>query len=198
MESFNNQDELVNKSIQTVQATSTSPNGSVTGTIKGETLDQEEQIIGTIEYQVKCEDGKYFISMNSFLNPAQMNAYEDMQVKVDGDFLELPSNLTAGTNLKDATVNLNAQSEGVEIMNLSILIYERKVEKIESITTPAGTFECSKLVYNIESQMGRDIPIVIKSSGVEWIAKDTGMVRSEQYDEQQNLVSYSVLTEYLP
>jgi hypothetical protein len=44
--------------------------------------------------------------------------------------------------------------------------------------------------------MGQAIPINIKISGAEWLSKGTGMIKSEQYDENQNLMSYSLLTEF--
>ena len=134
--------------------------------------------------------------MNSFLNPEQMGAYENMEVEIDGDFLQLPSDLQPGMTLPDASVAIKMKKSGIEMMSLTILIFDRQVEKFESITTPAGTFNCAKIVYGVQSKMGQAIPINVKTSGAEWLAKGTGMVKSEQYDENQNLMSYSLLTEF--
>ncbi len=196
MESYSNLDELVSKSIKTVQESITSADGGLSGKMQGEVTDSKGQVIGVIDYQVKCQDGNYFVSMNSLLNPGQMNAYENMEVKIDGDFLELPSDLQPGMTLPDASVKIKMQKSGIEMMSLAIQIFDRQVEKFETITTPAGTFKCAKIVYSTQSQMGQAIPINVKTSGAEWLSKGTGMIKSEQYDENQNLLSYSLLTEY--
>ncbi len=90
----------------------------------------------------------------------------------------------------------SSSHSGIAIMSLVIEIFDRQVEKFESITTPAGTFECTKIVYSAQSQMGQAIPIKVKTSGAEWLSEGTGMVKSEQYDKKKNRMSYSLLTEF--
>lgn len=194
-ETFDKNDQFATKSVKTVSETGFSE-GVFTGKMKGEVFDNMGQQIGTLDYEVKCQDGNFLVSMNSFLNPEQMGAYENMEVEIDGDFLQLPSDLQPGMTLPDASVAIKMKKSGIEMMSLTILIFDRQVEKFESITTPAGTFNCAKIVYGVQSKMGQAIPINVKTSGAEWLAKGTGMVKSEQYDENQNLMSYSLLTEF--
>jgi len=194
-ETFEKNDQFATKSVKTVSETGFYE-GVFTGKMKGEVFDNMGQQIGTLDYEVKCQDGNFLVSMNSFLNPEQMGAYENMEVEIDGDFLQLPSDLQPGMTLPDASVAIKMKKSGIEMMSLTILIFDRQVEKFESITTPAGTFNCAKIVYGVQSKMGQAIPINVKTSGAEWLAKGTGMVKSEQYDENQNLMSYSLLTEF--
>lgn len=194
-ETFDKNDQFATKSVKTVSETGFSE-GVFTGKMKGEVFDNMGQQIGTLDYEVKCQDGNFLVSMNSFLNPEQMGAYENMEVEIDGDFLQLPSDLHPGMTLPNASVAIKMKKSGIEMMSLTILIFDRQVEKFESITTPAGTFNCAKIVYGVQSKMGQAIPINVKTSGAEWLAKGTGMVKSEQYDENQNLMSYSLLTEF--
>lgn len=194
VESYDKQNEYVSQSVQTVKETATESDGTRIARMYGEVQDAEGKIMGGIDYEVKCLDGNFFISMNSFLNPEQMKAYEGMEVAIDGDFLELPSDLVAGMTLPDATIEVNIQSSGVQLMTMTIEIINRQVEKFESVTTPAGTFECVKITYTTQTKMGADIPINVSGSGAEWLAKNTGMVKSEQYDDKENLMSYSLLT----
>jgi len=196
IESYDKKDKFVSKSIQTVTESTSSADGVFTGEMKGEVIDDKDQVIGAIDYQIKCQDGNFFVSMNSFLDPEQMSAYKDMEVEVDGDFLELPSDLQPGMTLPDAEIKVKVKNSGIALMSLTIQIFNRQVEKFESITTPAGTFECIKIVYSTQSQMGQAIPIKVKTSGAEWLAKGTGMVKSEQYNKKLNLMSYSLLTEF--
>jgi len=109
---------------------------------------------------------------------------------------KVPSDLQSGMTLPDASIEVKVQNSGIAMMSLTIQIFDRQVEKMETISTPAGTFECAKIVYSVQSKMGQVIPINVKSTGAEWLSKGFGMVKSEQYDKKQNLMSYSLLTEF--
>jgi hypothetical protein len=134
--------------------------------------------------------------MSSMLSNEQMQAYEGMDVVVDGDFLELPSNLSAGMDLKNANIEVKVTNSGVPIMTMNMEVYDRKVEGFENVTTPAGTFDCVKISFKARTKMGRAIPIKVEISGAEWFAKDTGLVRSESYDKKNKLTGYTILTEF--
>ncbi len=195
LESFNQKNKFQSKSVQKVQDTR-SVDGGFEGRMTGEVIDNKDKVISKIDYQLKCDGDYFYVSMNSMLSPEQMGAYEDMDIEVDGDFLELPSNMEAGMPLKDAAITVKVTNSGVPIMTMTVEIYDRKVEGFESITTPAGTFDCVKISFSARTQMGKAIPIKVNTSGAEWFAKGTGLVRSESYDKKNKLVGYSLLTKF--
>lgn len=195
-ETYNKKSKYVSTSIQTIKETSTDADGMYIAKMQGEVLDDKDKLIAAINYDVKCFNGTFFVSMDSFLNPEQMSAYQEMEVEIDGDFMELPSNLVAGMPLPDASIEVKVRSGGIAIMSIIIEIFDRMVEKFESVTTPAGTFECAKITYSMKSKMGAAIPINVTGSGAEWLAKDTGSVKTEQYDKKKNMISYSLLKEF--
>lgn len=196
METFNQKNKFMSRSVQQVSETKSLPGGVFEGHMTGEVIDNKEKSMGTIDYTVKCDGDNFYISMNSMLSPEQMNAYKDMDVEVNGDFIELPSHLEADMSLKDASIEVKVQNSGFPIMTMTIEIYDRKVVGFESVTTPAGTFECVKIGYNARSQMGQAIPIKINFSGAEWYAKGTGLVKTESYDKKDNINGYTLLTEF--
>jgi hypothetical protein len=65
------------------------------------------------------------------------------------------------------------------------------VDAIEDVTTPAGTFNCVKISYDIETKTF----MTMRASGIEWYAKDVGVVRSESYNGKGKLTGYSVLND---
>jgi len=75
-------------------------------------------------------------------------------------------------------------------MTMVVKIYDRKVEAIEDMTTPAGTFSCYKMTSTIETKTM--FTVIVKST--DWMAKKVGSVRSETFDKNGNLTGYSVLT----
>jgi hypothetical protein len=71
----------------------------------------------------------------------------------------------------------------------TIDITERVVESIESITTPAGTFDCIK----VSSKQRIKNIIAYEMHIVEWISKGTGLVKSETFKGDKRK-GYSELT----
>ena len=77
-------------------------------------------------------------------------------------------------------------------MNISVDMLNRKVDKKESITTPAGTYDCFALSYDSEMKMGMKMNFKIK----EWISEGVGVVKSESYNKNGKLMGYSELTSF--
>jgi hypothetical protein len=71
------------------------------------------------------------------------------------------------------------------------LITNRKVEAKESVTVPAGTFDCFKISYNSEIKIG----FVKKNYRyITWYAPEVGAVKSEFYSAKGKLEGYSEMT----
>ena len=141
-----------------------------------------------IEYSAECVNGIF--SLNMFGGMAANESGVDMEI--DGDFLDIPSNPKAGQTLEDKTITLKMITEGTSssLLNFKYNFTNRKVEAVESITTSAGTFDAVKLSYDMTFKIG----IAITYSVVEWYSEGVGMVRSELYTGKGKLKSYSELT----
>jgi hypothetical protein len=72
---------------------------------------------------------------------------------------------------------------------MTTTVYNRKVEAIEEVTTKAGTFQCYKITYDVLTDAMMDI----QTSGIEWIARDVGAVRTESYSKNGKLTGYTEL-----
>ena len=77
-------------------------------------------------------------------------------------------------------------------VNMTVTTQNRKVEAEEKITTPAGTFDCLKITYDMVSKIGF---VKVQGSSVEWYSPGTGTIRSESYNKRGKLTGYSVLEE---
>jgi hypothetical protein len=80
---------------------------------------------------------------------------------------------------------------GTMTMKTVMNIVNRVVTGQESIKTPAGTFDCYKIEYDVETTM-----MNMKTAGKvrQWIAKGVGTVRSENADAKGALTGYSEVT----
>jgi hypothetical protein len=164
--------------------------GSTEVAVSSESFDAKGKSLGTANLKARCEGGIFYIDMSNYLNQQSTDAYKDMQMTVEGGNLEMPSGLKAGDVLKDGDLKMSFSSGGMNVMNISVSITNRKVEAVENLTTPAGTYECYKISYDIATKM----MISVKMKGVEWYSKGVGMVKSETYSKDGKLQGSTVLS----
>lgn len=149
-----------------------------------ETMDQD--------YDMRCEGGNFYVDMKQMLNPATMSGVKDMEVSVNSSEVLYPANISTGMTLPDANITVTAASNGMVLMNISVAIFNRKVVGNESVTVPAGTFDCYKITYDIETKM----LFKITATAAEYMNAKVGLVKSESFDKKGKLVGSTVLTEY--
>ena len=152
--------------------------------------DKKGEAIFENEVKVECKNGVLYFSSSKFLDPSTMSSYESMEVEVDAEHMELPLDGKAGTELKDGKVTAIVSSNGMKIVTLSVEIFNRRIDALEIMETPAGSFECIKSSYDMRSEMGF---VKMNMSVVEWYSPEVGPVRSESYDKKGKLSGYTVL-----
>lgn len=189
MKSYTEKGKLTGTTRQTITDVTNSANGTIIK-VQSEQLDAKDKSLGVSELEMRCEGGVFYMDMKNFMNQSAMGD-PNAEMKIDANDLAFPSNLKVGEALPDGNITMSI-SAGPIPMNMSIRIFNRKVEAVESITTPAGTFECYKMTYDMESKMG----MKITSSVRQWYAKNLGAVRTESFDKNGKLIGYSELTAY--
>jgi hypothetical protein len=184
-------DKVTMRTINTFKNVSGSGN-NIKATLQQEIIDaKKDKSMGTSESEWVCENGVLHFTMNSMSMMEGGQQGEGMEVNVTGDKMDIPSELKVGQSLKDMNYNIKMSMSGMSIMNRDFKVKDRKVEKEESITTPAGTFQCMKMTFTTSSEKGLGSG-TIKSAM--WIAKDVGMVQTETYKEDGKPNTKQVLT----
>lgn len=147
-----------------------------------------------ITYDSKCQDGKYYLNMETMMS-AMTSQYEaqGMEVKMEDGLSVIPNNLSVGDVLDDNTMTMTVSSSAIDF-TMTITTSERTITGKETITTPAGTFECMILSQKSTIKMGDMINITTSSK--EWLSKGVGAVRSESYDKKGKPDGYSLLTKF--
>ena len=185
-EHFDQKGKLTGSTVQEVVRKEVSGNSGV-WTIKNVIKDNKGETLMDSEMSFECRDGVFYYDMNNYLKGESMAALESMEFRIEGDNLEFPPGMKEGDVLKDGQIRLMVDQ--MPAMNTTTTIMNRKVEAIEEITTAAGTFQCFKISYDIETKM----LMTFRASAVEWIAEDVGLVRSESYNKKGKLTGYSEL-----
>lgn len=159
-----------------------------TATIHGSVKDKKDKEISEMEFKVTCKDNKISVDFNSLMSPQMTEQFKDMDIDITGTNLEWPNDLSVGQKLPDSNVKMKISMAGM-IMNFSVDITDRKVIGSEKITTPAGTFDCMVITYDTQVNMG----VKQTTSSKQWIAKDVGMVKQEDY-KNGKVMDTSLLT----
>jgi len=160
---------------------------TVTFKISSVSTDAKGKTTFTNEYEAYCKNGKFEFNMAFKMDGSAMQAYQDMDMNVDASDLEIPSmDEKPGTTLPDGTLTVSIGN----ILNMSVNIVDRKIEAKETITTPAGSFDCLVLTQTVNTKM----LVKIEATSKEWYAEGVGMVRSETYNKKGKLSGYSELT----
>ncbi|MCC6723225.1 MAG: hypothetical protein IT258_01855 [Saprospiraceae bacterium] len=159
-------------------------------TIEMENTDGKGKRSTASKFDIKCKGNSMFIDMRSLMNPEAMANTQDMEMEMTGDAMEFPNELTPGQTLPNGQMELKMMMNGMKFMTIKLNISNRKVEGTETVTTPAGSFECVKMTQDTEMQS----IFKMKTRTATWYAKGVGMVKTENYDKNGKVESSTVLT----
>ena len=168
--------------------------GVTTATMNMKFTDEKGKEIFVSDYKLSCTGDVVKIDYNSLVPAQMMKQYTDMgmEMEISGTDIELPNNLSVGQGLDDANVAISIKMTGMN-MNIKVDQLNRIVEKKESVTTPAGTYECYVITQdNVSETMGVKQTMQSKL----WLAEGVGMVKQETYNKKGDLMSKSELTSF--
>ncbi|WKV10695.1 TapB family protein [Marivirga harenae] len=163
--------------------------GTLTANVMLTSYDRKDKLVLEKEVEFTCKDGVVEMDMSKYVPEETMESFKNMDVEMEFDAITIPENLEVGQYLEDGGVTMTIA--GPMQMKMEIKIQDRKVMSKEEIEVPAGTYD----TYKINSIVKFDAMITRETKNIEWIAKNVGVVRTEQYDKNGKLNSYSVLTE---
>ncbi|PCE65729.1 TapB family protein [Sediminicola luteus] len=152
--------------------------------------DKKEEIAKG-SFGILCEDGGISIDFKSLFSAQMQEQYANMETSFSGTNIDLPNDLSVGQTLPDANMTMKVNMGGIG-MNMTVNILNRKVEKREEITTPAGTFDCYVITYTNQFKMG----MTKKFDGKQWIADGVGLVKHEDYNKKGKVLNSSMLTAF--
>ncbi|RAJ07947.1 TapB family protein [Arenibacter echinorum] len=162
-----------------------------TATLFYEMHDDKGKMILSSEYGVTCTNDGIKVDFSSMMSPELMGQYKDMEVEMTGTDLLYPNNISTGQSLPDADVLMTVKMPPLN-MRMNMNFFNRKVIGNESVTTPAGTFDCYVITFDTEAKMG----VKMTNSNKLWLAEGYGMVQQETYNKKGDLMSKSVLTSF--
>ena len=165
---------------------------STSATMSMKYLDDKGKEAFNTEFTYTCSGNTVKIDYQSLMSNQMLHQFEDMEMELSGTDIELPNDLAVGQELPDANMAMKISMSAIN-MNSQVDMVNRKVEKQETITTPAGTFDCFVIYSENESKMmmaNQSFPSRL------WLAEGFGMVKQESYNKNGKIMSSTVLTGY--
>ena len=182
------EDGQMNYSVTNVES-----NGdNTTATMMLEMVDKKGNTY-TSDYEIACDGNVVKIDFKSLMNDQMLSQMGDVEMDISGTDVELPNDLSVGQELPDANMELKMKMGGAINMNTNVETINRKVEKKENVTTPAGTFDCYVLYSETKTKM-----MMANSTfpSRTWLAEGVGIVKQESYNKKGKLIGSMVLTKY--
>ncbi|HEY9001933.1 MAG TPA: hypothetical protein VIM89_11315 [Mucilaginibacter sp.] len=176
------------KEIGQITYTSTKKDNSTVG-YHTEMTDKNGKSMGASDSEIKCSGDALRIDMKSFVPPSSAKQLEKMQVSGEAKYLVYPLNVKVGQTLEDGTMTMNITNNGSPMGDMQMDITNRKVEQAETLSIPAGSFDCFRISYDAMvrvKMMGIGFPIHMHV--VEWFSpKVARPVKSETYTKNGKL-----------
>ncbi len=154
--------------------------------------DDKGNLVSSSNYDLTCKDGVVSMDFKSLSRPQMLQQMGDVDYEITGTNIDLPNNLSVGQNLPDAGINIKVSMEGMSMMNMNTSITDRNVVGKETVTTPAGTFDCFVITSTTIMKMGTNHT----SKSKQWISEGVGVVKLEDYDKKGKLRGSGLLTSF--
>ncbi len=189
MTNYDKKDKVTGKTLQKILEKKVEGK-NVQLVVETSVVDDKDQPLSQTTMELFCEDGVFKIDMSEYLSEV-LAAYQSMEIEMEGDQLVFPSKMNVGDELPDANMQITASSNGINMINMNVEITNRKVVARETLTTPAGSFDCYKLSYDLLSKTRL---VNVTTSSMEWVSEGAGVVKTESYNKNGKLMGYSLLT----
>lgn len=164
--------------------------GGFEATLEFEVFDKKGKSMTEGSFGIKCQGESIYMDLSNMIDPRSMAGLEGMEMEIKNEAIEVPNNPRPGQTLPDGKMEMKARTNGMSVFSMTVRIENRKVEAIEEVTTPAGTFECVKITQ--ETVM--ESIFTQRTTSATWYAKGVGTVKTENYDRGGDVESSMVLT----
>jgi len=154
-----------------------------------ESMDEHQNPIVSVPCKVTIKDGVMVFDLKYAFVGKLKNAKE--KINVTGTPVKFPTNLMPGQSIPDAHMVANVERSFVNV-RVEVAMTDGKCVAIEDITVPSGTFNSHKISQALATTM---MGSTNHSRLVSWGAPNVGIVRTDTYDDKNQLSSSVQLVE---
>lgn len=162
---------------------------SISAVIHTSLSDKDGKVVNHGTSKVKCNNGLIMMDMNLFLPHQQLEQFNQSHAKVKEAFLEYPANINPNVILKDGNYLMEIDNNGIKQI-LKMAIFNRKAKSPETITTPAGSWNCIPITYQVKLNIQTGpIDIPFNYEVTEWFVPEFGIIKTRSEAGTSEIVS---------
>jgi hypothetical protein len=156
--------------------------------LKSSLYDAQNRLQRNDEYVYQCRQDTVLTDGRLLLDPALLRSFRDRRFAYEPVHLPWPNQPTAGP-LPGGRLTVQVSSPSVDIAQVVTTVTERQLSGPESVSTPAGTFQCYKVAarYEYVTQARADMARRSVKRVVDYYAPGVGVVRTEMRDADGEL-----------
>ncbi len=153
------------------------------------------KVINSGQMVARCDDGNFTMNMNHILTFPDALNMKNADLYMMGDLMSYPDAFSAEDDpssvgdYSDGTIRISDKKNKDNKAEISVT--NREFVANEDVKTPAGYYHATKVKYQLKIWTPK---ATIEGYGYEWYAPNVGIVRTEEYNDKDQLQSYSVLT----
>jgi len=137
-----------------------------------------------ITYGVKYYDSVAYVDLQNYLSVA--NYVKSKVLTLDPMWwVQYPANMQVGDSLPGYVMDRSYGSYSIVTK-----MVDRVVAGVDTVSTPAGNFECLKITYRIEATAPQGVFV---TGYTDWVNKEVGLVKQESTTGSGRVENYFVL-----
>ncbi len=194
-QSYDAQNNLVSTSRYTVMESYDNSIRS-TSNINFQMTDKTGNVIDQGQLETNCDDDNFRMKLVSKADSPAVIRMLASNTELVGNYLDYPNVFSSFPgddmfSMEPGEFTVYSKEDKKDFVKVNIR--NRQYEKSEKVNTPAGEFDASKIsfMYDVYDNSNKETTTF---KGVEWLSSGAGIVRSETYDKDNNLLNYTVLT----
>lgn len=154
--------------------------GITSATVNTEFFNDKGNSVNKGVSEIQCNNGVLMMNMKMMLSEEQLKQMNNGTATAKGEFMEYPATPKVDDVLKDGSLVMEYTMNGGMKTTMELSVTERKVTGKESVTSPAGTWDCFTItsLQKITTRIA-GIGIPIKMNITEWYAPGVGVIKTE-------------------
>ncbi|WP_300600143.1 hypothetical protein [Niabella sp.] len=167
----------------------TASGGNSTAALRSEVFDRKDKSVAVSSGTVQCKGGVLLMDMKMMMAPQQSGQLQWTETSAKGMYLEYPSSLSVGQDLKDGSFEMDMKMATGIPASVSLDITDRHVVAKEKVSTPAGSWDAYKITYQSKMLINMGFGVPFKMETTEWFVPGFGVVRTESKYGKTELLS---------
>ncbi|MEM1216737.1 MAG: hypothetical protein AAGJ82_13670 [Bacteroidota bacterium] len=160
-------------------------------TITVEIVNAFEDTVYQGQYQVRCTSEGLYQDLLAKLTPDMLRSLAGVDLRTEEVGWRLPLGLQPGDRIPQAYSHLTGYNNGSKLLELDLAIGPVDILTNENLTTPAGSFPCVALAYELWITQ-----LVRKRFRLrDWFSPGVGVIRREVFDRRGKYFGYCELVE---